>query len=150
MKRVAVAVALAGLLSAAVPVYAQNAFGLRAGATLHPDQAHFGFQVRPPRLSPRVRVRPSVELGIGDDATILAVNVDLTYEFHGRDVRPWVGAGPGLVVVSRDHPRDGSDLDAGLNLVGGLDWGPDYRYSVEGRLGVGDLPELKFTFGWIF
>lgn len=154
MKRLLLSIALSALLLAALPaaVHAQSEFGLRVGATLDPDQVHFGFQMRPPQLSPSVRIRPSVEVGLGDDTTVAALNVDLTYEFYEGEVRPWAGAGPGLALVDRDLPgaAGDSELEAGLNLVGGLDWGPGYRYTIEGRLGLGDLPEMKFSFGWTF
>lgn len=129
---------------------AQTEFGLRIGATIDPDQVHFGFHVRPPRLSDRVRIRPSFELGLGDDLTIGAANFDVVYELTDDDLRPYFGAGPGLALVDRDPPRgDDSDLEAGLNLVAGLEWGPAYRYLVEFRAGFGDLPEVKFTFGFM-
>lgn len=151
MKRLFLTAGLALLLVVlSTPAHAQNEFGLRAGATLDPDQFHFGFHMRPPELTPNVRIRPSLELGVGDDFTIGALNLDLVYEFHEGDLRPWAGAGPGLALVNRDRPGDDTRFEAGLNLVGGLDWGPGYRYTIEGRIGVGDLPDAKFTFGWTF
>ncbi len=145
-------VLLAGFALVSAPAHAQNEFGLRVGATIDPDQFHFGFHMRPPQLSASVRIRPSFEVGVGDNFTIGALNLDLTYEFYEGEVRPWVGAGPGLTLVNRDRPNRGDDttFEAGLNLVGGLDWGPGYRYTIEGRAGIGDLPNLKFTFGWTF
>ena len=94
MKRLLLSLALGTLLVlVAAPAHAQNAFGLRGGATLDPDQIHFGFHMRPPELTPNVRIRPSLEIGLGDDFTIGAFNLDLVYEFESESVRPFAGAG---------------------------------------------------------
>lgn len=129
---------------------AQTEFGLRVGATLDPDQVHFGFHVRPSRISDHVRIRPSFELGLGDHVTIGAANLDIVYELDDDEIRPYFGGGPGLALVDRDPPRGhSSDFEAGLNLVGGIEWGAGYRYLVEFRAGFGDLPDVKLTFGFI-
>jgi hypothetical protein len=55
---------------------------------------------------------------------------------------PFVGL-PG----DRDRRGDDFHVEAGVNLVGGFEWGPRGRYLLELRVGVGDIPDLKITAG---
>ncbi|MEO7158323.1 MAG: hypothetical protein ABI039_12215, partial [Vicinamibacterales bacterium] len=79
-----------------VPVLAQDA-GVRGGISVVPDQFYFGGHFETAPLIDHLYFRPNVELGIGDDVTVLAANMEFVYKFTTR--RPWnlyAGAGPAL------------------------------------------------------
>ena len=60
---------------AAAPASAQGFRpGVRAGASVDPDQFYFGGQVETPPIVDRVHLRPNVDIGFGDDTTLIAVN----------------------------------------------------------------------------
>ncbi len=127
-----------------------RSFGFRGGVTIDPDQVHIGIHINAGQFGPKVRFQPSFELGFGSDRTIGTINIDAIYTFDPRPWTPYLGGGLGVSLISRDTGRDGdSDLDteAGLNLIGGLEWGDVHRYLLEARVGVGDIPEFKLTVG---
>jgi hypothetical protein len=124
---------------------AQTRFGLRGGVTVDPDQGHFGFFITTPEFAQGVRFQPSFELGLGDGRTVGAANLDLVHVFRIEGVQPFVGGGLILALYDgNDRGRD-SDLEAGVGVAGGIEWGQ--RFMVELRAGFGDVPELKLTFG---
>ena len=125
--------------------------GIRGGVTIDPDQVHVGVHINAGQFAPKVRFQPSFELGFGSDRTIGTVNVDALYTFDPRPWRPYLGGGLGISLVSRDSGRgDGNndlDVEAGLNLIGGLEWGASHKYLLEARAGVGGIPDFKLTVG---
>lgn len=128
--------------------------GGRLGATLDPDQAHLGVQLDLGELAERVRLQPNLELGLGSDQTIVALNPEVVYLFSKREKwTPYAGGGLGLNVVHYDKAAQGgskTDLQVGLNMLGGLETMVSTRTRLffEGKFGVGDSPELKVTFGF--
>src|SRR4030095_13753678 len=69
------------------PAQAQTRAGVQTGASLDPDQFFFGGPLRTPPLVDRVRFRPSADIGVGDNLTLIALNLDFTYGFTSR--QPW-------------------------------------------------------------
>lgn len=149
----------AGLvLLAGAPAAAQEAdlgfrsWGLRIGATVDPDQVHFGLHLNAGNFAPRVRFQPSFELGLGNDLRVASINLDGLYLFDPKPWRPYLGGGLGVSIIDFDDDRlvergDDVNVEAGLNLIGGLEWGPSHRYLLEARVGIGDIPEFKLTAG---
>lgn len=132
-------------------------WGPRFGLTVDPDQVHFGAHVDAGYLADALRFQPNFELGIGDNLTVAAFNFDFLYLFSTNPGawRPYLGGGPGANVVDWDNDRfghDDSDLDAGLNLVGGIErnLSSGGRFLTEVRFGLTDSPDLKWTVGWTF
>lgn len=132
--------------SLATPAAAQESAGLRAGVSVDPDQFYFGGHLETRPLVDRLRFRPNVEIGIGDDATVVALNFEFAYFFPTS--RPWglyVGAGPALNIINHD---DDSEAEGGFNILIGV----EHREGlfVELKVGTVDSPELKFGVGWTF
>ncbi len=148
-----VGLALLGLFMAVGTGLAQQplgfkSWGLRAGVTIDPDQVHVGFHINAGEFAPRVRFQPSFEVGFGNDEVVGAINIDALYTFRKPSWRPYLGGGLGVALVSPTGDRHGDfNARAGLNLIGGFEWGPRGRYLLELRAGVGDLPSLKLTAG---
>lgn len=145
-------------------------WGPRVGLTIDPDQVHFGAHVDFGNFAEHIRFQPNIEVGIGDDLTIFALNFEGAYRFSSRwDVwTPYAGGGLGINFVSFDsdhnhleaanyaaevaHEIDDSDTDVGLNLLGGIEKGlkNGHRFFLEGKLGLADSPDFKATAGWTF
>jgi hypothetical protein len=124
-------------------------FGIRGGLTVDPDQGHLGVHVNAGEFSDNLRFQPSFELGFGDDRVVAAINLDALYTFDPRPLVPYLGAGLGVAVTDRDGDDD-ANVDAGLNIVGGFEWGDTSKYLLEARVGIGDIPEFKLTIGLNF
>ena len=138
-------VSLAGVISVN-PAQAQVAPGVQAGVSLDPDQFFFGGHVETSPLVDRVRFRPNVDIGLGDDVTLVAVNLDFTYAFTAN--RPWnlyAGAGPAINWFDFDN---GSEAEAGFNFLVGAKSRTGLFFEM--KIGVMDSPDLKFAVGYTF
>lgn len=122
--------------------------GLRGGLTVDPDQFYFGGHLETPPLVDRLYFRPNVEVGFGDDLTLIAANMEFVYKFPSRGSwRIYAGGGPALNVYMVDDADD-SDTDAGLNLLVGVESARGLFF--EFKMGVVDSPDFKFGVGWTF
>jgi len=129
-----------------VPATAQDG-GIRGGISVDPDQFYFGGHLETSPLIDRLYFRPNVELGIGDDLTLLAANMEFVYKFTTR--RPWniyAGGGPALNVFMRDDVD--SETEAGLNILVGVEQARGLFF--EFKIGAIDSPDFKFGVGWTF
>jgi hypothetical protein len=143
---VVAACAAAALLLTAEPARAQGGFGVRTGVSVDPDQFYFGAHVDAGPLVKSLWFRPSIEVGVGDDVTLIALNAELAYWFPSKSSwRLYVGGGPALNIYDHDS---GSDTEAGLNFMLGV----AHRggFFVEVKVGAFDSPNLKFGFGYTF
>ncbi len=125
-------------------------WGPRLGLTMDPDQVHFGAHLDAGYLADQLRFQPNFEMGFGDNMDLAAFNFDLLYLFNSDmgSWSPYLGGGPALNITDRGN----SDLDAGLNAVGGIErnLSSGGRFLTELRLGLIDTPDLKWTVGWTF
>lgn len=157
--------ALIAVLVLAIPVIANadpltktgwRGWGPRVGVTMDPDQIHFGAHLDFGNFAEHIRFQPNIEVGIGDDLTIIALNFEAAYRFQSRwDVwTPYAGGGLGLNFVSFDSEgvEDDSDTDVGFSVLGGIEKGlkNGHRFFLEGKLGLADSPDFKVTAGWTF
>lgn len=129
-------------------------WGPRLGLTMDPDQFHFGAHLDFGQFARHVRFQPNIEVGLGDDITLIATNFEASYRFRENwDVwTPYLGGGIGLNYVSVDGPGDNSNTDVGVNVLGGIERGLSNgdRFFTELKLGVVDSPDAKVTVGWTF
>jgi hypothetical protein len=121
--------------------------GVRAGASADPDQFYFGghYETRP--LADRIHFRPNVELGVGNDLTTVAINLELVYKAPLRR-HPWFvygGGGPAINFYDRDR---GSDTEGGFNILGGLEHRDGLFFEV--KFGMIDSPDFKVGIGYSF
>lgn len=138
---------LGALFLLTVPAAAQDA-GLRAGLSVDPDQFYFGGHLETSPLVDRIHFRPNVEVGFGDDLTLIGANMEFVYKFPNR--RDWglfAGGGPALNVYMFDNVDD-SETDAGLNLLLGVENSRGLFF--EFKMGLIDSPDFKFGVGWTF
>lgn len=138
---------LVALFVLTAPAAAQDG-GLRGGLSVDPDQFYFGGHLETSPLVDRLYFRPNVEVGFGDDLTLIAANMEFVYKFPNR--RGWgfyAGGGPALNVYMVDGADD-SDTDAGLNLLLGVENSRGLFF--EFKMGVVDSPDFKFGVGWTF
>lgn len=139
------------VLAAAFLVLASGAdaqgVGLRAGVSADPDQFFGGLHYETRELLDRLRFRPNIEIGAGDDVTLTALNFEFSYRIP-LDHAEWrlnVGAGPALNIYRRS--RD-TNPEGGFNIFVGV----AHRQGLFSELKVGALhsPDLKFAVGYTF
>ena len=141
-----------------LPAFASAEFqgwGPRAGLTVNPDQFHFGAHADLGSIGNHVRLQPSLELGLGEEMTLVSLNGDLAYRFASRwDVwTPYLGGGASVFFAGEDNGlMDGADTGVGLAVLGGIERGMSSgsRFFVEGKVGFVDAPDFKVTAGWTF
>jgi hypothetical protein len=129
-----------------MPANAQVTPGLRAGISVDPDQFYVGGHIETGALVDRLHFRPNIEVGFGDNVTLIALNFDFVYRFQSR--RPWhiyAGAGPAVNLYNFDG---GDNTEAGFNIL----FGAENRRGLffEMKVGVSQSPDLKFGVGYAF
>lgn len=134
------------LFALAAPAAAQAGIGVRAGVSSDPDQFYFGGHYETGPLIDNLTFRPNVEVGLGDDVTVVGLNFEFAYHFASS--RPWgvyVGGGPALNIINFN---DNSDAEGGFNIL----FGVEHREGlfVELKVGTLDSPDLKVGVGWTF
>jgi hypothetical protein len=135
----------AAAIVTAAPAAAQDLeFGARAGVSVEPDQFYFGGHVQTEPLIDRLRFRPNIEIGLGDDTTLVGFNVEFAYFFPTRS--PWqfyAGGGPALNIISIN---DDTRSEAGLNVLAGVQHSRGLFF--EFKVGAFDSPDFKFGVGY--
>src|SRR4029079_8629972 len=104
---------LSALVLSTVPAAAAEmglrGWGLRAGLASDPDQVLLGAHWDLGDIAPQFRMVPNVQLGIGDDATVLEGTLPVHYVFGKVDAgfAPYVGAGLAVAWIDVDHDAHG-------------------------------------------
>ena len=134
-------------IALAAPAYAQSKAGVRAGVSGDPDQFYFGGHIETKPLIDHLTFRPNVEVGLGDDVTLVAANIEFAYWIPIRN-KPWsvyLGGGPALVIADR---HDDTDVGGGFNILVGV----QHRKGLftELKVGFADSPDIKFGVGYAF
>ena len=132
-------------------------WGVRGGLADSPDQvvvgAHWVFE----EIAPNLRFMPNIELGDGDDHTILALAAPFHYMFRNADTAftPYAGGGVVLAWIDEDRPPpfgDDDDFEIAIRGTGGLEWQlkKRRRFFVEVSLIGGDVHDVQAMAGWTF
>ena len=132
-------------------------WGVRVGASANPDQLYGGVHFNLGQFAKDVRFRPTVEIGFGDDVTLVQALAEAHYIFSKVQVwKPYVGGGIGLAYTNRDDDSSGgddSDTELSLAGVGGIETKlkSGNAFLLELKVGLGDDdPDVKFGVGWSF
>ena len=122
-------------------------FAVRTGMNINPDQIAAGAQYEWP-LSDHVWFQPNADLGIGNDAKLVTMNMDIVYRVPVAAKSSWMlfaGGGSGLNYYKM--PGYNATL-AGVNALGGV-----MHHSglfVQATAGFLDSPRFKFGLGYAF
>ena len=137
------------MLALAAPAHAQ--FGIRAGAGVNPDQFFFGAHAETKPLAPRLTFRPNAEIGVGDDRTLVALNLECAWwiPMPQRRFSVYVGAGPAANIYTDSGSGAGRDggVAGGMNFLAGVQH-QDGLFA-EFKVGAIDSPRVKFTVGYV-
>ena len=131
----------------ATPALAQDG-GIRGGISIDPDQFYFGGHLETAPLIEGLYFRPNVEVGFGDDLTLIGANMEFVYKFtRSRALNFYAGAGPALNVYMFDGDGDNdSETEAGFNVLVGAETSRGLFF--EFKLGTIDSPDFKFGVGY--
>jgi hypothetical protein len=128
-------------------------WGIRAGLSSDPDQVYGGVHLDLGEFYKDVRFRPTVEVGFGDDQTLVQMAGEVHYVFSKYQVwKPYAGGGLGLTYINydNDHRRSGSDTEASLSAIGGVEseLKQGTKLFFEFKVGLAhDDPDIKFGVG---
>ena len=153
MKLIWMIVTAVSLTLFAVPARAQG-LGGRVGASVDPDQFYAGVHYETTELAERLRFRPNVEVGVGDDLTLVALNFEFIYRLPPDAPRLpgslsmwhlYVGGGPALNIFrfTKDTQSEG-----GFNALIGL--AHSSGLFAEAKIGALKSPSFKFGVGYTF
>ncbi|MEO5989735.1 MAG: hypothetical protein ABIU54_13085 [Candidatus Eisenbacteria bacterium] len=151
-------VALFIALVAPAPVNAFSAFGPHLGFSSGPDQIILGAHLQFGDVAPQLDFVPGIDLGFGDNLTLISINGDFHYRFDvtGSSWQPYAGAGVGLHFIQYDNNgpySDGSATEGGGHFILGADvpTKSGSRFFAELKLGLNSRsPDLKVLAGWSF
>lgn len=121
--------------------------GLRVGASADPDQFYFGAHFETQALVDRLRFRPNIELGIGEQVTTTALNFEFAYHFPDTSGgwHFYGGAGPALNIYKRSGD---SDAAGGFNVLLGVEHRGGLFFEI--KAGAIDSPNFKIGVGYVF
>jgi hypothetical protein len=140
-------IVLGVVVFSSTPALAQDA-GIRGGISIDPDQFYFGGHLETSPLVERLHFRPNVEVGIGDDLTLIAANMEFVYKFsRSRGLNLYAGGGPALNIFMVDSPGDNdAETEAGFNVLVGAETPKGLFF--EFKMGLIDSPDIKFGVGY--
>jgi hypothetical protein len=145
----------AGLFVLALMITATRAnadpvvWGPQAGLSITPTQVVFGFHAIAP-LGNRLDFAPSIDLGVGDGAFTIAANGDLHVNVSPESsLRPYVGGGITIYNFNPNADGVGGDTEVGGSVLGGiwLNRSGSTSYYLEGKIGLGNVPDFKAIIG---
>lgn len=131
--------------------HAEFCIGPRVGY-MAPSQLHTGVQLELFYLDEDIKLRPDFDVGFGEDNPTFVLTSQFVFLLREiYDISwPYIGIGPGILFT-----REGGKLIApiGLSLSFGFEHntrgGKDSFY-FEARMGTNELPNFRFTAGYMF
>jgi hypothetical protein len=129
-----------------------NHVGVRGGVTDDPESVFFGLHLLAGPHGRGLRIEPSLELGFGDDFDFFTVRANGNFKYAipigqrrgGAYLYPLFG--PSLYYFNLDDCSGDrcDDTEIGINVGMGLEISALF---FDIAAGIGDIPELTFTFG---
>ncbi len=156
LRRSLIALAILVMLPAAASAGSFTYYGPQLGFSQGPDQFVVGGHLKWNMVSPRLDFVPGVDLGIGDNFSLVSLNGDFHYRIiSGAHWQPYVGGGVGMHFASDDNLRgntNNNDAQTGGHIIvgAGVPTEGRNRFFTELKLGFGDSPDLKAIAGWNF
>lgn len=146
LRNTVLSLCFAAIASAALPApAAAQGLGVRAGASVDPDQFYMGGHYESPPLVEQLHFKPNVELGIGDDVTTVGLNLEFIYKIpiNGSPWRFYTGGGPAVNYYSSNN---NSTTEGGLNVLFGVEAEQGLFFEI--KLGALDSPDVKLGVGY--
>lgn len=127
-------------------------FGLKAGFGLDPDQFVVGAQFSLGEPLGVFRVVPNFDVGFGDDQTTIDFNADFLVRLLVENTNVALYGGGAPTIAYRDVNQAGSEWEVGFTAVAGIQLPifPGYGSNLEARFGVGDIPDFRLLFAFLF
>lgn len=141
-------------------------WGVRGGFSADPDQFVFGMHMQLSELAEYLRLTPSIDMGFGDDLTVITLNPDITYEVPVAGAGSFVfGGNLSLIYVKIDSDkfgglrtdnsgRGGDDDDTDFGVAGIVGFIPPMHgdpIEIDLKIGLTDEhPELKILLSYSF
>jgi hypothetical protein len=124
-------------------------WGPQVGLSISPTQFVFGLHAIAP-ITQSVDFAPSVDFGVGDEAFTIAANGDIHFNIVPESsLRPYVGGG--ITIYNINPSASGADgaTEVGGSILGGiwLNHANSTSYYLEGRIGLGNVPDFKALIG---
>jgi hypothetical protein len=127
----------------AVPAAAQE-IGVRAGASANPDQFYFGAHGETPALVDKLHFRPNIEIGVGNNVTLVAFNIEFAYHLPtGPNWYTYVGGGPALNMI---RFGGNTNSEGGFNLLLGVQHNSGLFAEI--KTGLANSPDFKVGVGY--
>ncbi len=153
MKLVLKIAAVVSLTLFAASARAQG-FGVRVGASTEPDQFYGGVHFETSELVERLRFRPNIEAGVGDDLKLFALNFEFIYRLPPDTPRLrgalamwhlYVGGGPALNILRFTND---TQYEGGFEGLFGI----AHRNGLfaEAKVGALKSPRFKIGVGYTF
>jgi opacity protein-like surface antigen len=134
-------------------------YGVRGGFSSSPDQLVLGGQMTIGEVAPNLSFDPNIEMGFGDNTTLIGFNLDMHYHFDLRNTswRPYVGGGAGINYIQTDVPPGVGGDNSVTKVAGSFIFGagvPTHsgnQFFAELKFGLGTYaPDFKMLVGWNF
>jgi hypothetical protein len=149
LKAAIAAAAALMLVTLAAPgvAHAQEGPGVQVGVSTDPGQFYLGAHYVTAPIVEHVWFRPNLEVGVGHDLTLVALNFDFIdrMPLRNTDWQLYFGGGPALNIRRFDQR---SESGGGLNLLVGLQH--PHGLFTEVKIGLADSPSFKFGIGYTF
>ncbi len=131
-------------------------WGPRIGISVDPDQFFFGGQADYGYFLKTIRLQPNFEIGIGDSATLVAINFDAAFRPIQTESSwmPYLGAGFGVNFYTwdTDYGSKKNDAKGGISALAGIgrEWSNGRRFFLEFKLGIIKSADIKILAGGSF
>lgn len=162
----AAALCVALMLPGGVRAGVIEGWGPRAGFSARPDQFVVGLHVDLRPLAKNLRLRPNIDVGLGENATMITLNPDLVYAVPIEGAGAFLFGGTlSLVHANTDASRtykdgsgnehvltvDNDTTELGVAACAGFRFSTSDPIFIDAKFGIADkYPDLKVVVGFSF